>query len=165
MVDQWFNCKEPKFIFSGTDILKHVTPDIVSSREHLESIFLTFKNIDAKTFNNLYSGLRKCFRSIFFQYEDLYEEYILKYGQTHATNPREKVLLIMEEFVSFLEYLSLKKEKKFVILIDEYDKVLMDAANKEEETVNGYFDNVLDIYRNFLNSLLKDTPFVEKGRF
>lgn len=53
MVDKWFNCKNPLFTFANTEILELQTPDIKSSREHLDSIFITLKNIDAKSYSTL----------------------------------------------------------------------------------------------------------------
>ncbi|MCL9662055.1 ATP-binding protein [Paenibacillus hunanensis] len=164
MVDKWFNCTHINTLFQGTEILSIATPTMLSDRENLISIFITLKNIDAKSLHTLLSGLKQSFRRVFFEYEEIYSEYVKNYGEKLGpeASAKDQIVLITNEFVSFIEYLAHKLKVKFIILIDEYDKILMDAADNDENE-KGYFNIVLDIYRNFLNSLLKDTWFVERA--
>lgn len=165
MVHEWFSTSNLEFSFGGTEILEETDSDLIGARENIESILLTFKNINAKDLDSLSYGLHTCFNNNFYiKNEEQYEEYKKRYVFDLPNNATKEAKLdkVFSDFASFLNYLYQKEERQFVILIDEYDKILMDAATQEEHE-NGYFNKVVNLYRNFLNSLLKDTVFIERA--
>ncbi|MWC30653.1 AAA family ATPase [Paenibacillus sp. MMS18-CY102] len=164
MVDTWFKCTDAMFPFIGTQIMDEFPDDLMNVRGTVESIFMTFKDIHATSWQGLYSGLSRCFNGVRIEYMDEYREYKQFFSENEVPLEEDyesRITFLLDEFVMFMRYLSKVKDRKLIILIDEYDKILMDASSPVGGSI--YFDKVLAIYRNFLNSLLKDTPFVERA--
>lgn len=164
MVDAWFNSNNIKFPFLGTEILTMDYKALEHAREQVKTIRITLKDISARSFDQLYMGMFYAINPIYSRYQNEYDDFKERTPQPALPESNYKMHLqfLLKEFVAFLRYLNKETGFKFVVLIDEYDKILLDASQTNEHST-GYFDEVLTIYRDFLNTLLKDTPFVERA--
>ncbi|WP_281888953.1 AAA family ATPase [Paenibacillus sp. YYML68] len=154
--------------FKELDINNLASPELLSARDHCDSILLSFKDIDASTLFGLATGLRNCFSTLFMRYQKQFVQFKLIYGEipmqpnpsTTTTTIKQFIQSLTSLVTAFLEYMHLTEEKKFIILVDEYDRVLETAdATKDRE----HFDQVLLIYSQILSALFKDKSYLEKA--
>ncbi|MEF3352606.1 AAA family ATPase [Paenibacillus sp. GYB006] len=164
-VKYYFSAKDLKFLFGDTYIYKNAPVDLVAAREEVIPIMLTFKGIVGKTPRKLFKGLHIQIRLTTMDYPELYSEFGEEYEKFPSIGETlEDCEDLLALFTLFLHYIYKSTDKKLIVLIDEYDKFLADAALVSEKGEHpDYFDEVLDVYRSFLVSLLKDTEFVERA--
>ncbi len=121
-------------------------------------IHLSFKGVDGDSFNVAFDALVDAVYPIFQGYRFIQPEAeeeanrfkeICK-GRISESEMRRSLFLLAK---LLYEYYG----KRVIILIDEYD-VPLDKAEK-----NGYYDQMLDVIRAMLLSVLKDCPYTEKG--
>ena len=164
MVSAWFNPNQYGW-FSGTEIQELETPAMISARTSLECLKLSFKDIDASSIESFYNGLVDCFTPIFERYAEPYANY----KSIMATTPFTKSVpgrgpgksyQLGSGVSALLSYMYRKEEQKFVILIDEYDRILETAEMKKNQE---YFSSITELYSQMLSTLLKDKDFLEKA--
>lgn len=124
-------------------------------------IYLTFKNLKAQNWENLYNGLCRVISM-----EIKKHGYLLNWENLHLSDKNylesiinnkasqrdyEDSLLILSELLS--QY----HKKQIVILIDEYDTPIHSGYSKS------YYEDVVSFMRNFLSGGLKDNKFLFKG--
>lgn len=144
---------------------EQINSDLLAARQDVRSIFVTFKDVRGESYDSLYTTIRSAFINVVFDYEQLYGQFKQTYGDfiVHVDSPGQAQLQkLLTGFVDFIRFLAKHLRCKFVILLDEYDKILLDAASSVEAYGRDYFETILGVYRNFLSALFKDTPFVER---
>lgn len=165
MVNTFFNSKNLAFHFGGTQILDDLPASLQGVLGNVKSILLNFKNIDAKSPPRLFRTLKDLIMPVFLEHEKEFAAYEKHYGKvSRRGDTLDHCLEFLQTLPSFLNYLYKKTDIKYVVLVDEYDKILADAAKRsEDDEDSSYFDEVLSIYRIFLTAMFKDTPFVERA--
>lgn len=124
-------------------------------------IWLTFKDVKARNWDNLYKGLRNLIsREIERHSHSLKREGITATARNFlesvadgraSERDYEETLLILSEQLRRLH------GEPVVILIDEYDTPIHAGHTY------GYYDDVISFMRNFLSAGLKDNPHLFKG--
>ncbi|WP_190945456.1 AAA family ATPase [Paenibacillus sp. UASWS1643] len=169
MVKSYFQSKDLKFLFGDTYIYKNASPGLVGAHGHVIPILLTFKDVNGKKPNKLYKSLYNQLKIIRMDpnYREMFTKYVKEYDvvikeQGETLDDCEHLLDII---TFFFRYIYTVTGKKLIILVDEYDKFLADAASvtEKEDGDPKYFGDVLDMYRSFLVNMLKDTDFVERA--
>jgi Predicted AAA-ATPase/PD-(D/E)XK nuclease superfamily len=124
-------------------------------------IFLSFKDLKEKSFDQMYARLCKTI-------SDLYSDhrYVLKDNQFHEDrkniyhsilNQNASQANIMDSLKNLTEYLYRYTQKKTIVLIDEYDTPIHSGYE------HGYYNDAVNLFRNFLGSGLKDNPYLAKS--
>lgn len=161
MVDAWFNCTDPHELFKGLEVWEQINSDLLAARQDVRSIFVTFKDVRGESYDSLYTTIRSAFINVVFDYEQLYGQFKQTYGDfiVHVDSPGQAQLQkLLTGFVDFIRFLAKHLRCKFVILLDEYDKILLDAASSVEAYGRDYFETILGVYRNFYLPYLKIPP-------
>lgn len=124
-------------------------------------IHISFKDVKH---GDYYSAMEKI-KSLIAQ-EYLRHDYLLKSNQLNDISKNKFRKIASEELEivhyedalkSLSNYLYNYYNQRAIILIDEYDLVI------ESAFVNGYYDRVIEFFRNFLSGGLKDNIYLEKG--
>jgi|GEM_PF-2832511 len=123
---------------------------------------MTFKDIDARDLDGLFRGLRKQINNVLYEYREFKPQIdqFVGYEMPSVFNGSiSSIRDLMDYLTKGLLYLNRNQDKKFIILIDEYDKILMDASD-----IGGlYYEEINKVYRGFLNALFKDKSYLERG--
>lgn len=166
MVNAWFTCSNPRELFKNLEVWEDIHPDLEAARDKVASVFFTFKDVRGETYPSLYTTIRSAFLPVVLDHQIMYNKFAETFGPFMLEVPapdQTHVQALLTNIVNFVQFLSRQLGRKFVVLLDEYDKILLDAAASAEVYGSGYFETVLGMYRNFLSSLFKDTPFVERA--
>lgn len=164
MVKHYFSDHDLHVTFAGTDILETASLDLTKTVGQVNPVLITFKDIKGETPKKLFRGLRSQMIPIYLDYADHMEEFKTLYGTAPIEgNSLDDCEDLLNRLSSFLSFVHRKTNKKFIVLVDEYDKFLADAATITEEDGSSYFDDVLEMYRTFLTSMFKDTVFIERA--
>ncbi|MBK8256410.1 MAG: AAA family ATPase [Polyangiaceae bacterium] len=125
------------------------------------TIFITFKDVKATTFDKVLEGIGTRVAELYREHQYLLDDAGLGRSMTMRL---EKVLQgapsqrDLEDSLWVLSTALYEHHKtRVVILIDEYDTPIQSGY------VNGYFDDVVLFFRNFLSAALKDNSALYKG--
>ncbi|MBK8256224.1 MAG: AAA family ATPase [Polyangiaceae bacterium] len=125
------------------------------------TVFLTFKDVKASSFAAALTGIREQIVEAYVEHRSL-----LDGGTLDPTTARrfQRVLdgeVSADELQYSLKWLSKalfeRHKKGVVILIDEYDTPIQSGY------LNGFFDEIVLFFRNFLSAALKDNNALFKG--
>lgn len=164
MVYHLFQGIDFNYLFKGTYIQKNMPADLVGALGNVNSVLLTFKDISGKTPKKLFDGLRALLVPVYLDYAEYTKEFSEYYGQAPVKGEDlDSCGELLTRLSNFLQFVHKKTSKKFIVLVDEYDKFLADAAKVSEEAGSSYFEDVLDMYRSFLTTMFKDTVFIERA--
>ncbi|HSN99689.1 MAG TPA: AAA family ATPase [Candidatus Nanopelagicales bacterium] len=133
-------------------------------RQHFQRypvIFLTFREVKATTFEECWSELKKKIRVLYGEHRALLEgealrEYERRDYQAILDDTAEPVLY-RSALGDLSRYLHRATGERAMILIDEYDEPIHAGF------VNGYTSEILDFFRAFLTSGLKDNTSLARG--
>ena len=146
------------YLFDNLTIAKE--PEFKEHFNRYPVIFLSFKDVNENNFDDAFYKIKELIIGIFEQH---------KYLLNSIENPNEKnnFRKILENradkavFSNVLFYLSKWLYKytgeKVVILIDEYDTPIQSAFFR------GYYDEMINFFRNFLSAGLKDNTYLFKA--
>lgn len=140
MIANFFNIEkkeENKDLFNGLAI---TNTDKIEYMGKYPVIYLSFKDIKVDNWE-------LCLEKLHSLIEKEYEKYSLVLEKNRVA--QENSLLNLSK------YLYEKYGKKVIILIDEYDTPLITAH------YNGYYNEAIGFFRNFLSSALKDNIYLE----
>ena len=159
MLKAFFDIREDnRDIFQGLAVM--------DDREAVENwmnkypvVYLTFKDIDGLSFDSAFSKLRSKITELFQAYSFLGEQ--CPEGDRRAFGNLLSGTASHGEISQSLDLLSKLLYEYYgtrvIVLLDEYDTPL-DKAER-----NGYYPEMLDIVHSMLRSVLKDSPYTEKG--
>lgn len=124
-------------------------------------IFVTFRDVRGETYEACWAGLKGKIQELYRDHEFLLEAGVFREGEKEEF---ETVLLgtadrrLYETALERLsDYLHRATGEKVILLIDEYDQPIHAGY------INGYTRDVINFFRAFLTSGLKDNPHLERG--
>ncbi|MBK8258814.1 MAG: AAA family ATPase [Polyangiaceae bacterium] len=146
-------------LFEGLAVVRD--PKAMAHFQKYPTVFLTFKDVKASSFAAALIGIREQVVEAYLEHR-----YLLDGGTLDATTARrfQRVLdgeVSGDELQYSLKWLSRAlfehHKKGVVILIDEYDTPIQSGY------LNGFFDEVVLFFRNFMSAALKDNNALFKG--
>jgi len=146
-------------LFAGLAIEQR--PEAWEHFQRYPVIFMTFKDVKANSFALALSAIRQEIASAYRQHRYLLDGDALDEQQKHQF---EQVLsqqgdetLYWRSLLELSEHLHRYHGERVVILIDEYDTAIHAGFTA------GYYDDIVQFFRNFLSGGLKDNPHLRKG--
>ena len=133
-----------------------------AAREHFGRypvVFLTFKDVKARTWEETLTGIRNVTAALYEQHRGLL-------GGLSESERRSFDLVVNRQaeagdlwtvLADLTRWLHSQHGERAVVLIDEYDIPIQAGFS------HGFFDDVAQFFRNFLSSGLKDNPHLAKG--
>lgn len=132
-------------------------------------IYISLKEIDGLSFENAYLGLAQSIYKLATNFSFLLESDKLNELKKNdfknlidpkvlnlAPNPLS-ITILKSSLLTLTELLYKHTQKKSIILIDEYDVPLAKASQ------HGYYEQMIDLIRGLLSSVLKSNPYLEKA--
>jgi hypothetical protein len=146
-------------LFAGLEVTRD--PKAMAHFQKYPVLFITFKDVKAKTFAAALTGIREQIFSAFDEHRHLLDENKL---DPSSASQFQRVLsreVTDDELCYSFQWLSRALYKHYgqrvVILIDEYDTPIQSGYT------NDFFDDVVGFFRNFLSACLKDNNALFKG--
>ncbi|MBE6135016.1 MAG: hypothetical protein E7179_03270 [Erysipelotrichaceae bacterium] len=163
MLRYFFDQKADPSLFDGLSIKKEERI-CAEHQNKYPTVFLTMKDVEGITFESMKEQLADVISSVILGFPELLESDKLD-DVTKATikalRQKQGTLSELKSSLKTLSYaLSLHYGTKAIILIDEYDHPLSEAAKGGE---NGYYDEALDLIGGMLSAAFKSNPFMERG--
>jgi hypothetical protein len=156
------------YLFDGLKVSKF--PEIMAHQGQYPVIFLTFKDIKVPTWAECYKGLTEVISK-----EHKRHDYLLK-SECLATNEKKVFQALIDKTAdqsdysfslkNLSEYLYRYYTKRVIILIDEYDTPIQEAAVKDfdkKSEEKEYYNSVIYLMRNLMSACLKDNAILHKG--
>ena len=156
MLKSFFDVRQDsRDLFHDLDVMNDV--EVISNwMNKFPVIYVTFKDIDGLCFESALAVLRDKLSELFFSYRFVADEENngLFKNILDGNASLDEIRLSFGVLARMLFY---HYGKKVIVLIDEYD-VPLDKAEQ-----GGYYPQMLDVIRSMFLSVLKDSPYVEKG--
>jgi hypothetical protein len=156
------------YLFDGLKVSNY--PEVMAHQGQYAVIFLTFKDIKVPTWEECYKGLTEVISK---EYER--HDYLLK-TEYLRSNEKDIFQAIINRTAdqsaysfslkNLSEYLQKYYNKQVIILIDEYDTPIHEAASKDFNKKfddKTYYTSVIYFIRNFMCAGLKDNAALHKG--
>lgn len=160
MLRYFFELNEDnKHLFSHLEISEN--NEAIKHQGKYPVIFLTFKNIRKKSWQEAYEEFAMTISAEFYRHD-----YLLQDPQLDEIRKARFKRILAEEASAtelansllFLSQLLFNYHKnKVVLLIDEYDTPIQTAF------IEGYYTDAIEFLRSLLSSILKDAEVMEKG--
>lgn len=154
------NEKPTKHLFEHLEIAQY--PNYMQYQGKHPVIFLSFKDIKGKTFEQSYMGLKELIRQTYQEHQPaidtaniLIESEQIDYQSILMREAPDALINVSLQNIT--RYLTKAYGEKPIILIDEYDAPIHTAY------ANGYYKEMVDFIRSFLGASLKDNPYLEKA--
>ena len=150
--------KDTGGLFTGLDIADR-TALCAEWQNRWPVIFLTFKDVDDTGFENAWKKLMVCIADLCRQHTYLLEsgkvdrEDIVLFGKYQSMSA--DAVEIQNALYVLMRMMHAYYGKQVIVLLDEYD-VPLAKANE-----NGFYDEMLNLIRGFLNKTLKTNPFLK----
>lgn len=156
MLKSFFDVRQDsRDLFHDLDVMNDV--EVISNwMNKFPVIYVTFKDIDGLCFESALAVLQDKLSELFFSYRFVADEENngLFKNILDGNASLDEIRLSFGVLARMLFY---HYGKKVIVLIDEYD-VPLDKAEQ-----GGYYPQMLDVIRSMFLSVLKDSPYVEKG--
>ncbi|OQY09207.1 MAG: hypothetical protein B6I29_03875 [Marinitoga sp. 4572_148] len=124
-------------------------------------IFVTFKDLKKKNYNDMIKGMRELISKLYNNYVYLLKtDKITKWDKKRIIEILDKTadnILFEESLKNLVEYLYLYHGKKAILIIDEYDTPI------QQSYLKGYYDEFISFIGNMLGNALKDNEYLEKA--
>ena len=149
-----------KDLFNGLKI-SHAGKRYMAHQGQYPVIFLTFKELKAKTYQGMLSDLQRLMSRTYNRYSELLNSSYLTAEQKsdfktitscQADESHLKVALF-----NLTEYLYAHYKKEVIVLIDEYDTSIQTGYMKD------YYEDAVEIIRGLLSACLKTNDYVERA--
>jgi len=146
-------------LFEGLDVTRN--PKAMAHFQKYPVLFLTFKDVKAKTFADTFAGIRERVGRLFVEHRYLLDDKRLdpitarvfqRFFTDEATQQDVQDALMVLSRALYEHH-----GQRVVILIDEYDTPIQSGY------INGFFDDVVGFFRNFFSACLKDNDALFKG--
>lgn len=157
MCDAFFSDQETNHhLFQGLAIA-----DDADAMAHLgayPTIFMTFKDLHADSWESLQIKLKYLVSSLYQKYMDRIEPNPYQQSLILEYLKREAPIELVESALQLLtELLFESTGKKVYLFIDEYDTPIQDGY------FHGYYEKIVAFFRTFFGSVLKDNRYLHKG--
>ena len=148
-----------KELFAGLNIAKDL--NCIEHQGKHPVIFITFKDLKQSNFDSCIKKLKDLVAKIYRSYRTVFESLnIAKDDRNYIEAILEQTIdpVILENSIQrLLEILHKYYNKKPILLIDEYDTPIQEAY------LNGYYDELIPFFRNFLSAPLKDENNLQRA--
>ena len=149
------NKEENKKLFSGLYIEKSKH---ISEQGKCPVIYISFKDLKSKNWEGTIFKLKN-------QLKDLYKQFLyLKDSLDEISQEDFNKIIYMKEDANYefslkylTEYLYKYYKQKVIVIIDEYDSLIINSYE------NNYYNETILFFNNFYSSTLKDNKYLEKG--
>ncbi|MGL6130058.1 MAG: AAA family ATPase [Fusobacteriaceae bacterium] len=156
MLNYFFNIEDKdsnRKLFNGLDISN---TDKMQYAGEYPVLYISLKDIKVSNwiecFNALKNLISNLFQSKIYIRESLNEFQIKNFNDILMKNENADYSNSLKDLCGYLESYY---KKKVIILIDEYDTPLVTAHSQ------GYYDEAIFFFRNFLSAALKGNPYLE----
>ncbi|MBK8256782.1 MAG: AAA family ATPase [Polyangiaceae bacterium] len=146
-------------LFEGLAVTRD--PKAMAHFQKYPTLFVTFKDVKAKTFAETLVEIGKQIERLCREHRYVIDGKPLDTGRAHRL---ERLLSgtasktdLESSLLDLMEVLQEHHGERIVILIDEYDTPIQSGY------VNGFFDDIVLFFRNFLSAALKDNSALFKG--
>jgi len=153
------NVEDGAALFTGTQIA-----ELDAFGQHLGQypvIWLTFKDLKARSWKDQYRGLTNLLKNLFDQHIAVLKSGLLSENEKRyfesVLDDRAEPQDYSEALQHLSRYLYKVYKRKTVILIDEYDTPIHAGY------LNGYYDEIINFMRGLLSGALKDNEYLFKG--
>ncbi len=148
-----------KELFVGLNIAKDL--NCIEHQGQHPVIFITFKDLKQSNFDACIKKLKDLVAKIYRSYRTVFESLnIAKDDRNYIEAILEQTIdpVVLENSIQrLLEILHKYYNKKPILLIDEYDTPIQEAY------LNGYYDELIPFFRNFLSAPLKDENNLQRA--
>ena len=147
-----------KNLFNSLKITKH--PKYMAFQGKHPVIFLSLKDIKESSYETMYARFCKVISDLYSDYRYLLDTQLYEDKKTiynSILNQQATPANIIDSLKDLTEYLFNHHKQKPIVLIDEYDTPVQSGYD------NKYYDKVINLFRNFLSSALKDNPYLYKS--
>ena len=149
--------EDNKKLFKNLAISKD--KEIMNLQGAFPVIYLTFKDIKKPDWKTSFEDVKLCLSEVFEKHsyiqEKLSEHQKIRFdrflNQTASDTEYSSSLKLLTKYLH--DYYN----KHVIVLIDEYDTPVLWARK------NGYYDDAIGFFRNFLSKALKDNGYLKKG--
>ena len=150
--------KDSKALFQGLEVSKNI--ELCNKwMNQYPTIFLSFKDVFGRTFENAYGQLKAEFAELYKRHnyllecenidlEDINIFHKIKAGKTDEIQISRALIILMK--LMYLYY-----QKPVILLLDEYDVPIAKASD------NGYYEEMLDIVKIVMSTALKDNSYLK----
>ncbi len=163
MMESFFDIRrDSKKVFEGKNIMNH--PEFCSEyMNQYPVVFLTFKDVDGKNFDEAYDMIVARISSLFKKHAYLINEAnaskvdkddIAIFQKIKAQDEKLKISEIKNSIDTLMRMMNAVYGKPVILLIDEYDVPLAKASAKS------YYREMLDVIRGILSTSLKTNDFL-----
>ncbi len=146
-----------KYLFNSLNIAKH--EECMKFKGKHPVIFLSFKNIKENSYETMYARFCKVISDLYSDHRyllnTLYEDKKTIFNS--ILNQQGTLTNITDSLKDLTEYLFHYYQEKPIVLIDEYDIPMQSAYEYK------YYNEAINLFRNFLSSALKDNPYLYKS--
>ncbi len=150
--------EENKVLFDGLAIQKTATWTYQGQHS---VVFISFKDVKSGTISKTFEGIQKLVADEFKRHDYLLNSPSLSDNEKAFFNStiqgQASEIDLERSLKSLCKFLEKHHQQKVVLLLDEYDTPVHAAYS------NGFFDEFMDFYRNFLSAGLKDNEHLLKG--
>ena len=156
------NSQATKDLFTGLKIATADNGAYMQYQGQYPVIFISFKDIESKTFAGLLDKLRLSINELYRTHEYLLKSTVLEshhkdlfkeYLANDLTEAKIGTAIKNLSELIFKHY----SGKKVYILIDEYDTPIQSGY------MNQYYDQVIELIRDMFGRALKSNPYLERG--
>ena len=164
MMESFFDIRrDSRKVFDGKNVMNH--PEFCSEyMNQFPVIFITFKDVDGKNFNEAYDMIVALISSLFKKHTYLLNENnalkvdaddIVIFQKIKAQDEKLKVSEIKNAIDTLMRMMYAVYQKPVILLIDEYDVPLAKAHTK------GYYHDMLDLIRGIMSTSLKTNDYLK----
>lgn len=127
-------------------------------------LFISFKDIEAESFQGAYDMLKARLAEVCIEYSDLKKDCRVNKNDAAAFDRLEaqagSFSDVKNALKTIMRMLHAVYSKKVILLIDEYDVPLAKAGEKDT-TDNRFYPSMLDVVSGIMGTALKDNEFLE----
>ena len=146
-------------LFEGLKVTEH--EDVMAHCEAYPTVYLTLKDLKHSSYSKTFRALSKLMSVLYLKHRDTLDaanpEGLEKETVGAITAGKADEVDLEESLELLTRLLHRATGKKVVVLLDEYDRPIHSGFG------NGYYDEIIEFMRNFLSTVFKDNPHLEKG--
>ena len=147
------NKEENKKLFEGLNISKS---EYFEKQGEFPVISISFKNYNKNDWESGFKSIKSTISDIYAKFE-----YLMEHLNKRDLKKFEDIWLEKDEgdwersLLNLTKYVYEYYEKKVIVLIDEYDQLIINSY------IKGYYSETIDFFKSFYGSVLKDNEYLE----